>query len=107
MLPYDPVPAGLRLRVRLAAKASRTGPTSLFERPDGAALKISVSAPAIDDKANRALIKLLAKGLGVAKSAVVITIGRKDRNKVLTVAGPPADLARRLDAWLAVKGIGG
>ncbi len=91
----------------MAAKASRSGPTSLFERPDGAALKVSVSAPAIDDKANRALIKLLAKGLGVAKSAVVIIAGHKDRNKVLTVAGQTADLVRSLDAWLVAKGIGG
>ena len=108
MLPYDPIPAGLRVRVRLAAKASRSGPTSLFEGPDGVAIKISVTAPAIDGKANRALIKMLAKVLGVAKSAVVITIGRKNRNKVLTVAGPPsdpADLGRRLGAWLAAKGL--
>ncbi len=67
-----------------------------------------MTAPAIDGKANRALIKLLAKGLGVAKSAVVIANGHKDRDKVLAVAGPPsdpADLRRRLDVWLTAKGI--
>ncbi len=92
--------------MRLAPKASRAGPTSLFERPDGAALKVSVSAPAIDDRANRALIKLLAKGLGVAKGTVVISSGMKGRNKVVTIDGDGATLARRLDAWLAANGVG-
>jgi uncharacterized protein (TIGR00251 family) len=105
-LAYDPVPAGIRLRVRLAAKASRAGPTSLFEGPAGVALKVSVTAPAIEDKANRALVKLLAKGLGVAKGAVAISSGRKDRNKVVTISGRAADIARRLDDWLAAKGVG-
>ena len=94
------------LRVRLSPKASRAGPTSLFNRPDGTALKISVTAPAQDGKANAALVKVLAKGLGVAKSAIAITTGHKDRNKVITVAGRSADIARRLDAWLTKEGIG-
>lgn len=65
-----------------------------------------MTAPAVEDRANRALIKLLAKGLGVAKGAVVISSGCKDRNKVVTISGRAADLARRLDAWLAANGIG-
>ncbi len=53
---------------------------------DGAALvRVSVTAPPEDGKANAALVKLLAKELKVAKSAISILSGHQSRTKLLSV----------------------
>ncbi len=53
----------------------------------GAALKVRVAAPPVDDAANRALIEFLAHALGVAKRAVRIVSGETSRTKLLEVDG--------------------
>ncbi len=50
-------------------------------------LKVRVRARAIEGEANEALIKLLAKALGVAKSAVVLQRGGQSRTKMIEVEG--------------------
>jgi uncharacterized protein YggU (UPF0235/DUF167 family) len=47
-------------------------------------------------RANEALIKLLAKQWGVAKSSISLVAGATDRNKILHVAGDAGDLMVRL-----------
>ena len=47
-------------------------------------------------KANEALIKLLAKEWGVAKSSISLVAGATDRNKILHIAGDAGDLMARL-----------
>jgi uncharacterized protein len=48
---------------------------------DSGTVKIDIAAPAVDGKANRALIDFLAKQLGVAKSLVTIKRGQSSRVK--------------------------
>ncbi|MEU8896972.1 DUF167 domain-containing protein [Nocardia sp. NPDC048505] len=48
--------------------------------PDGA-LTLYVRAPAVEGKANKAAIDLLAAHFGVAKSAVHLTAGATSRHK--------------------------
>ena len=43
-------------------------------------------------KANAALVKLLAKALGVPKGAIEIVQGAADRNKLLAIAGDGTEL---------------
>ena len=50
-------------------------------------LKVRVCARPIDGEANDALIRLLAKSLGVAKSSVTVTRGGQSRSKMLLVDG--------------------
>lgn len=45
-------------------------------------IKISVTAPPADGKANAAVIKLLSKALGVAKTRLNLVQGHKGRDKV-------------------------
>lgn len=47
---------------------------------------LKVTAPPEDGKANAAVCKLLAKALGVPKSAVVVTRGESSRHKTVEVA---------------------
>lgn len=50
-------------------------------------LRVDVRAPAIEGKANAAVISLLAASLGVRRSAVTILRGEQDPNKVALVEG--------------------
>lgn len=79
----------LRLAVRAQPRASRDE----IAGPHDGALKIRVTAPPVDGKANAALIKLLAKAFGVAPSAVRMVSGETSRVKHLEIDSP-----RRLPA---------
>lgn len=50
-------------------------------------LKVAVTAPPVDGEANAAVIELLAKQLGVAKSAVEVVAGASSRRKTVRITG--------------------
>lgn len=56
-------------------------------------LKVCVTAPPVDDAANRSLIGLLSRALGVPRSDITIASGFKSRSKRLVV---PAVCKNRL-----------
>ena len=60
-------------------------------------LKVRVRARPVEGEANAALIKLLAKSLGVPKSAVSLDRGGQSRTKMISVDGlTDAELQDRL-----------
>ena len=75
----------LHLRIYIQPKASRDEVVGLY----GDELKIAITAPPVDGKANTHLIKYLAKQCGVAKSKVVITKGQLNRHKTVFISKPP------------------
>jgi uncharacterized protein (TIGR00251 family) len=74
---------GVTVMVRLQPRASRDA----IEGEHDGALKVRLTAPPIEGRANKALRRLLAERLGVAISAVRIVAGEKARNKKVSVAG--------------------
>ena len=52
---------------------------------EAGSLKIYVNAPAVDNKANAALIKVLATHFQVRKSAVAIIAGFRSREKTVRI----------------------
>ena len=60
---------------------------------DGA-LKVSLIAPPVDGKANKACIDFFAKFLNVPRSSVTIAAGQTSRNKVIRVLGLTAQQVR-------------
>jgi len=74
----------LVLRVRVQPKASRDEICGL----QGEALKVRITAPPVDGKANTHLIKFLAKQFGVARSAVTLLSGETGRDKRLRIHAP-------------------
>ena len=63
----------------------------------GETLKVSVTAPPIQGKANAACIEFLAKLLKVPRSSVTIASGRSSRSKIIRVTGlPAAEIAKHL-----------
>lgn len=60
-------------------------------------LKVRVRARPVEGEANTALVKLIAKALGVPKSAVSLERGGQSRTKMLSIAGlSEPDLKARL-----------
>ena len=57
-------------------------------------LKVRVRARPVEGEANAALLKLLAKSLGVPKSAVSLERGGQSRIKMIAVAGLTDDEAK-------------
>jgi uncharacterized protein len=55
----------------------------------GDALKVKVAAPAVDNRANAALIEFLSETLGVPKSAIAIRRGSRGRRKLVEITGGP------------------
>ena len=63
----------------------------------GDRLKVRISAPPEDGKANKAICKLLAKALGVRNAQVSIESGQTNPEKIIRIAGVTTnDLRRRL-----------
>jgi hypothetical protein len=61
----------------------------------GAALKVSLTAPPLDGRANDACIAFFARLLNVPRSSVTIASGHSSRNKVIRIVGLSADELRK------------
>lgn len=82
-----------RLSVRVQPRATRDELVGW----EGEAVKVRLSAPPVEGKANKALTEFLAERLGVNKSAVTIVAGHGARQKIVDVDGlDEAELRRRL-----------
>ena len=93
---------GIRLRLRVTPKSRREGPQGFVETPEGGwALKLGINAAPEDGKANAAIVALLAKHLPVAKAAISVAAGAKDRRKLVDIRGQPPELVAALEAWLS------
>ena len=72
-----------QVRVRLQPRASREEIAGVRN----GALLVRVTAPPVDERANRALCRLIAKRAGVAASGVSIERGGHGRDKLVVVHG--------------------
>ncbi|OWK37484.1 DUF167 domain-containing protein [Fimbriiglobus ruber] len=86
-IPISPHADGATLPVRAQPGAKKTG--VLGEQ--AGALKVAVTAPPEDGRANDALIEVLKDWLGVKRSQVELLSGRTNRNKVFLIRGETAD----------------
>ena len=75
------------LAVHAQPGAKRTGISGLH----GEALKVRVAAPALEDRANEALIEFLAQRFGVARRDVTLVSGAKSREKRFEIRGSAMD----------------
>ena len=80
----------LEISVRLTPRAS----AERVRRLADGSLAVRVTAPPVDGRANEALLRAVAKELGLAPSRVELVRGARSRTKTLRIRG--ADLDRRL-----------
>ena len=99
---WQPGSNDLRLAGRLTPNGGRDAIEGVETGADGEDhLKVRVTAVPEKGKANKALIALVAKRLGVPKSSITIISGETARKKILRIEGDPEDLKSRLEALLA------
>lgn len=93
MLLIENGPAGVTFAIKLHPRARKNAITGELE----GTLKVSLTAPPVEGKANAACIEFLANLLMVPRSSVTIASGLSTRRKVIRVTGLSADeLHRRL-----------
>jgi len=74
---------GVTMSLHLQPRSSRTEICGI----QGDELKVRVTAPPVDDAANRLCIEFFAKMFKLPKSAVSIVSGQKSRHKRLHISG--------------------
>ena len=95
MIPVRDGDKGATFVVRVQPRASRNAVAGEM----GDALKIALTAPPVEGKANEACVDFLANLLKVPRSSVTIASGESSRNKVVRIAGMRAsELEQRLRA---------
>ena len=91
MIPLHGSGSGVSFAVKVHPRAKRNGITGEV----GDALKVSLTTPPIEGRANEACIEFFAKLLKVPRSSVTIASGLTSRNKVIRVAGISAEELRK------------
>ena len=90
------LPGAIRLALQVTPNAKKTEVVGVLDD----ALKIKLQAQPIEGRANDALVKWLAKTLGVARGAVLVTHGLTSKRKLIEVSSATLtldDVARLLD----------
>ena len=83
MVPLQESAGGVAFAVKVHPRAKKNVITGEL----GDALKVSLTAPPIEGRANQACVEFFANLLKVQRSSVTIASGQTSRNKVIRVAG--------------------
>jgi uncharacterized protein (TIGR00251 family) len=83
VIPVHDVPNGASFAVKVHPRAKKNAITGEL----GDALKVSLTTPPVEGRANEACIEFFSKLLKVPRSSVTIASGHTSRNKVIRVAG--------------------
>jgi uncharacterized protein (TIGR00251 family) len=72
----------------------RVAPRSAKEEVAGYAegvLRVRLTAPPVEGRANEALVRFLSKALGVSRGQVEVAVGERGRNKLIRIHGLPRE----------------
>lgn len=78
---------GAQFALRVQPRASRNAIVGVM----GDAIKLAITAPPVDGKANEAVIEYLADLFRLPKSSIVIVSGETGRNKLIAIRGRSAE----------------
>jgi uncharacterized protein len=91
-------PAGCTLTVRIHPGARKDAIIGIHD----SALKISLTTPPIEGRANEALISFLSEALHLPKSRIAILTGETSRSKTVRITGKSAaEVQAALDPTIA------
>ena len=95
MIPVHESDGGVSFAVKVHPRAKKNAITGEL----GDALKVSLTTPPVEGRANEACVEFFAKLLKVPRSSVTIAAGQTSRNKVVRVVGVTGQYVRdRLSA---------
>ena len=102
--PWRYAAAGISIALRVTPRGGRDDIDGIEQLADGrSVLKVRVRAIADGGEANKAVLVLLAKSLGVPKASVKLLSGATSRLKQIAVDGDPARLGAALRKLAAAK----
>ena len=87
MIPLHESGNGVSFAVKVHPRSKKNAITGEF----GEALKVSLTRPPVEGRANEACIEFFAKLLKLPRSSVTIASGQTSRDKVIRVAGVSAE----------------
>lgn len=94
MIPLHQTEDGVTFRIRVVPRASRSELAGIQDD----ALKLRITAPPVDGKANEECIRVVADFFGVKRRQVTIISGHVSRTKTIAIAGKsPGEIAARLE----------
>jgi uncharacterized protein (TIGR00251 family) len=82
---YDPKNGDCLVSLHVIPNAPQTKADGLYGEEGQEALRVRLHALPIDDKANEALVKWLAKELGIAQRDITLERGKTSRRKQLRI----------------------
>lgn len=98
--------AGISIALRVTPRGGRDDIDGIEQLADGrSVLKVRVRAVADGGEANKAVLVLLAKSLGVPKASVKLLSGATSRLKQIAIDGDPARLGETLRQLTSAKSI--
>jgi len=104
MEPWRYSSAGLSIALRVTPRGGRDDIDGVETLANGrAVVKVRVRAIAEGGEANRAVVELLAKALGVRKTDVRVLSGVTSRLKQVAISGDPVKLGNALRALTAAQ----
>jgi uncharacterized protein (TIGR00251 family) len=83
MIPIQHKGEHLIFRVRVHPRAQRDGISGAL----GDSLKLDLTAPPVEGKANQACIRFFAELLKLPRSSITIAAGANSRNKLIRISG--------------------
>jgi uncharacterized protein len=86
MISVRDTPAGATFQVKVHPRAKKNAIVGEV----GEALKLALTAPPVEGRANEACVAFFAEFLNVPRSSVTIAAGESSRNKVIRVSGMSA-----------------
>ena len=84
MIPVNETAKGVTFVVKVQPRARKNAIIGAV----GDALKLALTAPPVDGRANQAVIEFFAGLFEIPRSSVTIASGATSRNKVVRIAGP-------------------
>ena len=86
MIPVRDTPAGATFEVKVHPRARKTAIVGEV----GNALKLALTAPPVEGRANEACIAFFAELFKIPRASVTIAAGQSSRNKVIRITGKTA-----------------
>lgn len=97
MIPVRETSQGATFAIKVHPRARKTAVTGILGEGQDAAVKVALSAPPVEGRANEALIEFFAEMFGVSRSSVSVISGEQSRKKVVLIKGrAAADVEKEL-----------
>ncbi|HLK06813.1 MAG TPA: DUF167 domain-containing protein [Candidatus Angelobacter sp.] len=91
MIPLHETAKGISFSVKVHPRARKNAIAGIV----GDALKLALTAPPVEGKANQAVIEFFADLFAIPRSSVTIASGETSRNKTVRIAGVSKPVAER------------